>query len=94
MLSFLIWLLLLFLCWPIAILALILYPVFWLILLPFRHRRRCRVQPAARDRHAAGARARPPPRSLMTLFECGSINRRQQIILLLLSSRFHPESGH
>jgi len=36
MLSFLIWLLLLFLCWPIAILALILYPVFWLILLPLR----------------------------------------------------------
>jgi hypothetical protein len=36
MLSFLIWLLLLFLCWPIAILALVLYPVFWLILLPFR----------------------------------------------------------
>lgn len=36
MLSFLVWLLLLFLCWPIAILALILYPVFWLLLLPFR----------------------------------------------------------
>ncbi len=36
MLSFLIWLLLLFLCWPIAILALILYPLFWLILLPLR----------------------------------------------------------
>jgi len=36
MLSFLVWLLLLFLCWPIAILALVLYPVFWLLLLPFR----------------------------------------------------------
>jgi len=36
MLSFLIWLLLLFLCWPIAILALILYPLVWLILLPLR----------------------------------------------------------
>lgn len=36
MLSFLVWLLLLFLCWPIAILALILYPVFWLLLLPLR----------------------------------------------------------
>jgi hypothetical protein len=36
MLSFLIWLVLLFLCWPIALLALVLYPVFWLILLPFR----------------------------------------------------------
>jgi hypothetical protein len=36
MLSFLVWLLLLFLCWPIAILALVLYPVFWLLLLPLR----------------------------------------------------------
>jgi len=36
MLSFLVWLLLLFLCWPIAILVLILYPLFWLLLLPFR----------------------------------------------------------
>jgi hypothetical protein len=36
MLSFLIWLVLLFLCWPLALLALILYPVAWLVLLPFR----------------------------------------------------------
>ena len=36
MLSFLAWLLLLFLCWPLALLALILYPVAWLLLLPFR----------------------------------------------------------
>ena len=36
MLGFLVWLLLLFLCWPIALLALVLYPVFWLVLLPFR----------------------------------------------------------
>lgn len=36
MLSFLVWLLLLFLCWPIALLALVLYPVVWLLLLPFR----------------------------------------------------------
>ena len=36
MLSFLIWLVLLFLCWPLALLALLLYPVAWLILLPFR----------------------------------------------------------
>lgn len=36
MLSFLAWLLLLFLCWPLALLALVLYPLFWLILLPFR----------------------------------------------------------
>jgi hypothetical protein len=36
MLGFLIWLLLLFLCWPLALAALALYPLFWLILLPFR----------------------------------------------------------
>lgn len=36
MLGFLLWLLLLFLCWPIALLALLLYPLVWLILLPFR----------------------------------------------------------
>lgn len=36
MLSFLAWLLLLFLCWPLALLALVLYPLFWLMLLPFR----------------------------------------------------------
>ena len=32
----LLWLLLFFLCWPLALLALVLYPVIWLILLPFR----------------------------------------------------------
>jgi hypothetical protein len=36
MLSFLVWLLLLFLCWPIALLALVLYPLAWLLTLPFR----------------------------------------------------------
>ncbi|MBP1202314.1 hypothetical protein JOD97_000328 [Duganella sp. 1411] len=36
MLSFVLWLVLLFLCWPLALLALLLYPVFWLITLPFR----------------------------------------------------------
>jgi hypothetical protein len=36
MLSFLVWLLLLFLCWPIALLALVMYPLVWLALLPFR----------------------------------------------------------
>ncbi|MES2317055.1 MAG: hypothetical protein V4631_06130 [Pseudomonadota bacterium] len=36
MLSFLLWLVVLFLCWPLALLALILYPVIWLLLLPFR----------------------------------------------------------
>jgi hypothetical protein len=33
---FLLWLILLVLCWPLALLALILYPIVWLILLPFR----------------------------------------------------------
>lgn len=32
----LLWLILLVLCWPIALLALILYPIIWLLLLPFR----------------------------------------------------------
>jgi len=36
MLSFVIWLVLLCLCWPLALLALLLYPIAWLILLPFR----------------------------------------------------------
>jgi hypothetical protein len=36
MLGFLAWLLLLFLCWPVALLALVLYPLMWLLLLPFR----------------------------------------------------------
>jgi len=36
MLNFLIWLVVLCLCWPLALLALVLYPVFWLVLLPFR----------------------------------------------------------
>ena len=36
MLSFVLWLVLLFLCWPLALLALLLYPLLWLLLLPFR----------------------------------------------------------
>lgn len=36
MTGFLLWLILLFLCAPLAILALILYPIVWLVLLPFR----------------------------------------------------------
>jgi hypothetical protein len=36
MATFLLWLLLLVVCWPIALLALVLYPVVWLLLLPFR----------------------------------------------------------
>ena len=36
MIKFLLWLILLVICWPLALLALILYPFIWLILLPFR----------------------------------------------------------
>ena len=36
MLTFFLWVLLLVLCWPLALLALILYPFVWLLLLPFR----------------------------------------------------------
>ena len=32
----LLWLILLVICWPVALLALVLYPLVWLILLPFR----------------------------------------------------------
>lgn len=34
--SFLLWLILFVLCWPLALAALILYPIFWLLILPFR----------------------------------------------------------
>jgi hypothetical protein len=36
MTKFLLWLILLFFCWPLALLALVLYPIVWLMLLPFR----------------------------------------------------------
>jgi hypothetical protein len=36
MVTFLLWLLLFVLCWPLALLVLILYPLVWLVLLPFR----------------------------------------------------------
>ncbi len=36
MVKFLLWCILLALCWPLALLALILYPFVWLVLLPFR----------------------------------------------------------
>jgi hypothetical protein len=36
MFTFLLWCLLLVVCWPIALVALVLYPLVWLILLPFR----------------------------------------------------------
>jgi hypothetical protein len=36
MLTFLAWLVLLILCWPLALLALVLYPLVWILSLPFR----------------------------------------------------------
>lgn len=36
MVGFLLWCVLFVLCWPLALLALVLYPVVWLLLLPFR----------------------------------------------------------
>jgi hypothetical protein len=36
MFTFLLWCLLFVLCWPLALLALVLYPLVWLLLLPFR----------------------------------------------------------
>ncbi|HZD95631.1 MAG TPA: hypothetical protein VE133_15315 [Candidatus Sulfotelmatobacter sp.] len=36
MMTFLLWCILLVICWPIALLALVLYPLVWLVLLPFR----------------------------------------------------------
>jgi hypothetical protein len=36
MVKFLLWCILLVLCWPLALLALVLYPFVWLLLLPFR----------------------------------------------------------
>ena len=34
--TFLLWLLLFIVCWPVALLALVLYPIVWMLLLPFR----------------------------------------------------------
>ncbi len=34
--SFILWILLFVLCWPLALLALVLYPILWLLLLPFQ----------------------------------------------------------
>ncbi len=36
MIALLLWLILVVLCWPLALIALLIYPVVWLILLPFR----------------------------------------------------------
>jgi hypothetical protein len=34
--TFLVWCILLVLCWPLALLALVLYPIVWILLIPFR----------------------------------------------------------
>ncbi|MGA8013146.1 MAG: hypothetical protein WB949_12030 [Candidatus Acidiferrales bacterium] len=36
MVRFFLWCILLFLCWPMALVALVMYPLVWLVLLPFR----------------------------------------------------------
>ncbi len=36
MFSFLLWIILFVLCWPLALLALVMYPIVWLLMLPFR----------------------------------------------------------
>lgn len=36
MLAFLLWCILFVMCWPLALAALLFYPIFWLLLLPFR----------------------------------------------------------
>jgi hypothetical protein len=36
MVSFFLWCILFILCWPLALLALVLYPIVWLLVLPFR----------------------------------------------------------
>jgi hypothetical protein len=36
MAGFILWCILLVICWPLALLALVLYPIIWLLLLPFR----------------------------------------------------------
>jgi len=36
MIKLMLWLLLLWFCWPLALIALVLYPIIWLLLLPFR----------------------------------------------------------
>ena len=36
MIKFLLWMILLFFCWPLALIALVLFPLVWLISIPFR----------------------------------------------------------
>ena len=43
MAGFLLWMLLLVFCWPLALLALVLYPIVWLLMLPYHKRPSLRV---------------------------------------------------
>lgn len=36
MINFLLWLILLVMCWPLAVFALVLYPIVWVVMLPFK----------------------------------------------------------
>jgi len=36
MIKLLLWCILFVLCWPLALLALVLYPIIWVLLIPFR----------------------------------------------------------
>ena len=36
MVKFLLWCILLVVCWPLALLALVVYPIVWILLIPFR----------------------------------------------------------
>ena len=60
MTSFFLWCILLVLCWPLALLAVVLYPIVWLLLLPFRLFGIAvggGAGAAGRNRQAPGARA-------------------------------------
>ncbi len=64
MFTFLLWILLFVFCWPLALLALVLYPIVWLLLLPFRIVGVAveeRVRVAARGHLPAGTIARRRP---------------------------------
>ena len=60
MAKFFFWLILLILCWPLALLALLLYPIVWLLLLPLPapgHHGDRRVRALQGGHHAAGPAA-------------------------------------
>ena len=61
MIKFLLWCILLVLCWPLALAALLLYPLVWLLLLPFRmvRDRRGRRSGAGKRHHLSSRAAHP-----------------------------------